>query len=159
VVVARPENYELRWTGTTGDPAGNVTIPFEPLPLSEAHKEEWRESERHQGGINIDGDGNVTMLPSDGKDPVDPPSWPDSLPPFLGGALRFDTAGHLWVRRTTPAGARPTYDVIDMDGRLVRKVILPQHSHIVGFGANHAIYVVHRNDDDVQFLQRFRGTP
>lgn len=163
VVVARPENYELRWTGIAGGPApggrGSVTLPFEQLPLSEAHKEEWRESQRHQGGINIDGDGTVTMLPSDGKDPVDPPSWPESLAPFLGDALRFDAAGHLWVRRTTPAGAPPIYDVIDRDGRLVRKVTLPMRSHIVGFGANHAIYVVHTNDDDVQFLQRFRGTP
>lgn len=159
VVVARPENYQLRWSAADGRGYESPPLPFTPLILSEAHKEEWRESQRHQGGINIDGDGTVTMLPSDGKDPVDPPSWPESLAPFLGGALRFDAAGHLWVRRTTAAGAPPIYDVIDRDGRLVRKVTLPRHSHIVGFGANHAIYVVHTNDDDVQFLQRFRGTP
>jgi hypothetical protein len=161
VVVARPENYELRWTDANGYPTANGRgyVPFEPLPLSEAHKEEWRESQRHQGGLNIDGDGIVTMLPPDGKEPDDPPSWPESLAPFLGGALRFDATGHLWVRRTTAAGAPPIYDVVDPQGQLVRKVTLPLRSHIVGFGTNDAIYVVHRNDDDVQFLQRFRGTP
>jgi hypothetical protein len=156
VVVARPENYELNWWTPAG--RGSATLPFTSLPLPEAHKEEWRAAQQGRTRTIVGEDGGATVIPGDDAALVDPP-WPESLAPFLGGALQFDRDGTLWVHRTTAVGAPPYYDVVDSTGTLVKKVTLPMGSRIIGFGTGGTIYLVHTDADAVQFLQRFRGTP
>jgi hypothetical protein len=42
--------------------------------------------------------------------------------------------GMLWVRRTTPAGAAPLFDVIDRNGALAGRIVLPARSLLLGHG-------------------------
>ena len=41
-------------------------------------------------------------------------------------------------------------------GRIVQRVVLPARTRLVGFGANGAIYLVRINEDDQEFLERYR---
>ena len=78
------------------------------------------------------------------------------MPPFLGNAVTFAPNGTLWVRRTGPAGQPPTYDLIDATGHVTQRVVLPKKSQVVGFGANNTLYVVRIDEDDLQYLDRYR---
>jgi hypothetical protein len=61
----------------------------------------------------------------------------------------------LWVQRAHAADAPPSCDVIDTTGRIVSRVVLPRHTRVVGFGVN-SVYLVRIDDDDLEYLQRFR---
>jgi hypothetical protein len=156
IAVADPDNYRILFTDPTGRRTAGPPIPFTPLEFTEAHKQEWRAQQR--GGVAIVGgdDGNVSMRPVRPGRNEPEPKWPDYLPPFLGGALKFAPDGRLWVRRSGAAGAALTYDVIDHQGRAVQRVELPKHTQLIGFGANGAIYTVRTDDDDLEYLQRYR---
>jgi hypothetical protein len=59
------------------------------------------------------------------------------------------------VQRYAPAAdTRTHYDVIDRRGVVVARVDVPNGGRIVGFGAR-SIYVVRKDADDLQYLQRF----
>lgn len=105
-----------------------------------------------------DGDkGTCSTVPQRGPDPRDPqPRWPEFMPPFLHHTLRFAPDGMLWVRRTVPAYSAPSHDVIDGSGKLVRKVERAKRTRIIGFGANGANYISRRDENDLEFLQRYR---
>ena len=105
--------------------------------------------------VMINGDnGTATSRPV--REVQDPADWPEYLPPFLDDALEFDPDGTLWVRRTGPAGAAPTYDVINAEGRVTRQVEFPPRTRLVGFGANGAVYVARSDEFDLEYLQRYR---
>jgi len=55
--------------------------------------------------------------------------------------------------RTTFGREGARYDLIGPDGALVDRVRLPEGHRVVGFGHD-AIYVVRRDADDLEFLQR-----
>jgi hypothetical protein len=154
VAVADPTTYQIRWTDPAGARSVSPPIAFTPVPFTEAHKEEWRAAQRRDVAVMVDGDnGTVTTRP---VRKVEEPPWPESLPPFLHGALRFAPDGNLWVKRTGPADMAPTYDVIDAQGRVIQKVVFPANTRLIGFGRNGAIYVVRLDDDDLEHLQRYR---
>lgn len=85
----------------------------------------------------------------------EPAEWPGHLPPFLSGGVTFASDGMLWVRRTVPADDPPAYDVIDGEGRVVHRVVLPQRARVLGFGRG-TVYLVRLDDDDLQFVERHR---
>ena len=49
----------------------------------------------------------------------------------------------------------PSYDVFDGAGTLVRQVTLRPRSRVVGFG-NGTVYLVRLDEDDLQYLERYR---
>ena len=64
--------------------------------------------------------------------------------------------GDLWVARLRAVSDEaPLYDVIDASGKVVSHVILPKKSRVVGFGKG-TVYVIRIDDDDAQYLQRFK---
>ena len=63
--------------------------------------------------------------------------------------------GTLWVERPVNAGAPALYDVLSPTGSLLYRVTLPTRSRIVGFGPS-GIYAVRLDEDDLEFLERFR---
>ncbi len=85
--------------------------------------------------------------------------WPATVPPFMRGAasVRANASGsQIWVRRTAIKDADlPVYDVFDEAGRVVVRVQMPARTQIVGFGAQF-IYAIRTDDDDLQYLQRYR---
>jgi hypothetical protein len=158
VAVAHPEPYQIEWFDSTGRRTLAPPIPITVQRFTEAHKEEWRARNRGGGLGTAVGDGQITTYRERAGRPPDP-KWPDVLPPFLrnqGRALTFAPDGNLWIRRTGPAGIPPTFDVINREGRVVEQVVLPKRTRLVAFGARGAVYVARIDDDDVQYLERYR---
>ena len=154
IVVAKPEQYQTTWTDASGARRSSPPIPYKPQQFTEAHKQEWRESQK--GFTTAEGDGGPPVVVPK-RDPRAPePRWPAVLPPFLSKSLSVAPDGNAWIRRTGPVSALPTYDVINGQGRVVYQVVLPKQSRVVGFGAGGAIYVAFKDDDDLEHLQRFR---
>jgi hypothetical protein len=86
----------------------------------------------------------------------EPTDWPDVKPAFTASAATATPNGQLWVLRTRAAKDRiPTYDVFDAAGRVVGRVALPVDTRLVGFG-NGTVYLVRSDEDDLQYLQRYR---
>jgi hypothetical protein len=73
---------------------------------------------------------------------VSPSELPDYKPVFGPNSVRSDADGRLWVRTipTKPA-AGAVYEVIDRSGKLVDRVLVPNGSVIVGFGAGGVVYM------------------
>jgi hypothetical protein len=66
------------------------------------------------------------------------------------------STGEIWVRKQLPHTERkPAYDIIRTDGELAGRVVLPERSFGLGFGRNGVVYVVRKDEDDFQYLERF----
>ena len=91
-----------------------------------------------------------------GAEMPDPTDWPEQMPPFLDNAAMVAPNGTIWVARTRQANDElPKYDVIDASGKVAMRVTLPKGSRVVGFG-NGVVYTVRVDEDDLQYLQRYR---
>lgn len=139
VAIVRHDDYRVEFVLPSGERVVGPRLPWEPVPVSEGHKLEWRVEQERRGASG---------------DEKPQTAWPERLPPFLANAASFAPDGMLWVKRTTVAGAPPRYDVIDPAGRLVRQVVLPLRSRVVGFGKA-SVYVSRYDQDDLQYLQRY----
>jgi hypothetical protein len=99
-------------------------------------------------------DGPRAMRPQ--RPNVDELEWPAQKPPFDAQGVFVTPEGELWIRTHQPAGAkRQRYDVVDAQGRLVRRVELADDRRLVGFGRG-TLYTVRRDADDLEWLERFR---
>lgn len=162
VAIVHPEPYQVEYVRPDGSRSRGPVIPYEKVRVNEAHKNQWRQSVKSSGmAIMVeDGPGGRKMQAGPVPNVPDPGDWPEYLPPFLGqGGSQFNVLfagdGMLWVRRTGAVDAAPTYDVIDRAGRVAFRVQLAKRSRVVGFG-NGTVYVVRSDEDDLQYLQRFR---
>ncbi len=131
-------------------------IAYERVRVTEEDKKQWLAELSSPTEAVIVPEGSkratraMTRSPSAGR----PVRWPTDFPPFLHDALLFAPDGQLWIRRARSVDDPPMYDVLARDGRLVERVILPQHCHVVGFGPR-SIYVVRVDDDGLQYLRRY----
>jgi hypothetical protein len=161
VAVVRHEPFSVDYISETGQRTRGQPIRYEKVKVSEGHKAEWRERQRGATMMmmtNDNGRRSATMAPNNNVQ--DPESWGgEFMPPFLNGTnnLVFSNDGYLWVARTGPAGMAPTYDIIDRGGNVVQRVVLPKRHRLLGFG-NSAIYLARLDEDDLQYLQKYRFT-
>ena len=161
VAVVRHEPFSVDYISETGQRTRGQPIRYEKVKVSEGHKAEWRERQRGATMMmmtNDNGRRSATMAPNNNVQ--DPESWGgEFMPPFLNGTnnLVFSNDGYLWVSRTGPAGMAPTYDIIDRGGNVVQRVVLPKRHRLLGFG-NSAIYLARLDEDDLQYLQKYRFT-
>jgi hypothetical protein len=86
---------------------------------------------------------------------VEPAAWPATLPPFLPNALRFAPDGTLWIERAVAADLPQSFDLIDRNGSLARRVVMPPRTRLVGFGVG-TVYTVRIDEDQLEYLQRYR---
>jgi hypothetical protein len=162
VVIARSSDYHVEWHEPDGSVTRGEPVPFSPVRIRTAEKEEWVAAQgRAGGGVGISmmvNDGVVQMGfqrgGMGGQREIDQYQWPDVMAPFYQGRINVDPAGRAWVRRHRPAGEAPLYDVFGRDGNRVNSVILPSEGTIVGFGEG-AIYVVTNDEFDLSYLTRF----
>jgi hypothetical protein len=66
---------------------------------------------------------------------------PDYRPAFRQGAARGDADGNLWIRTSSVVSGGPVYDIVNNDGRLVDRVVIPPGRVIAGFGAKGTVYM------------------
>jgi hypothetical protein len=161
--LARHTPYSVDWVGTDSRLSRGAPIPYTPVAVVEADKEEYRRARQEQGSMQIsmsDGGGDASI--SEGPAPSGPPpgmpelKWPTHKPPFLEQSVLAGPDNQLWILRTQPAGqALARYDVIDSTGAVQERVTVPAGSRIVGFGAS-SVYVARTDADGLQWLERFR---
>jgi hypothetical protein len=80
---------------------------------------------------------------------------PDYRPAFTRGSTRADADGHLWIRTTTLVKGQPVYDVVNGQGQIVDRVLLPSFRTIVGFGPG-VVYMAVQDSAGVVHLERAR---
>lgn len=161
VAVLRASDYRLDWVAPTR--SSGPANPWTRLKVSEGHKQQWRESQKNATALMITNNNGrtTTQAGSPGVGGIgipEPTDWPEYMPPFLGAGQSVLAApnGQVWVARTREARDDvPTYDVLDATGKVVQRVALPVRTRVVGFGSG-VVYAVRSDEDDLQYVQRFR---
>jgi hypothetical protein len=160
VAIARVADYHVDLFAANGARrASGPAVRFDVLPVTEADKDEYRKARmsaigmtvRVEGGVTTRGAGPVGNIPA-----MPEPEWPATKPPFGSQSVFARSNGEVWVLRSRRAGDRvPVYDVFDATGRMIGRVQLPERTRLIGFG-NGTVYVVRVDEDDLQYLQRYR---
>jgi hypothetical protein len=167
VVVARSADYHVEWLRPDGSVVSGPPVPFTPVGIGTAEKEEWLAARGRSGGgigvmLSIENGamqtsfrrGGGMRMAGQGEPSIDDYEWPETKPPFLDGRIVVDPAGHAWVQRHVPAGGDATYDVFDAGAMRVATYTLPNNRRIVGFGEG-TIYVVAFDEFDLNYLERY----
>ena len=149
VAIVRVEPYRVDMVEPNGTRRRGAPIAHERVRVTDAHKEEWREEARARIAAALPGSGREAQ-----SEFPEPATWPEVLPPFLDNAVSFAPDGLVWIRRTAPAGSPPTFDLVDREGKLARRVVLPKRAQLIAFGAG-SVYVARVDDDGLQYLQRY----
>jgi hypothetical protein len=164
IAVVRHEPYSVEFVNEAGQHTRGQPIRYDKIKVSEGHKQEWRERQRTatRMTMQVDNSGRRQATMGPGGPVQDPEEWGgEFMPPFLAGGpantVSFSNDGYLWIQRTGPAGQPPTFDVIDRAGNLAQKVVLPKKARLLGFG-NGAVYVARVDEDDLQYLTKYRFT-
>jgi hypothetical protein len=162
--LARHTPFSVDWIGADGGQTRGATIPYEPVAVVEADKEEYQRAQQERGSMRMtmqEGGGAVSI--SEGPAPSGPPpgmperKWPTHKPPFLEQSVLAGPGQQLWILRTQPAGqALAGYDVVDSTGKVMERVTVPVNSRIMGFGVS-TVYVVRTDEDGLQWLERYRA--
>jgi hypothetical protein len=159
VAVIRSPEYRVDWHGPSS--SKGAPIAYEKVKLTEKHKAQWREARRGASMITMRvGPGGSQASAGSGSGAnlsvPEPTDWPDVLPPFTNNSAFAAPNGQIWMARTREASDDiPKYDVIDASGKVVSRVALPPRTRVAGFG-NGVVYTVRTDEDDLQYLQRFR---
>ncbi len=158
VAVVRASEYRVDWYAPDGRLTGGPVVDYDPIRITKAEKEAWADQQgsrqmtmRVMGGS---GGGSRTMqAPRPDVDEID---FPEFKPPFGDNAASVTPDGTVWVRRSQRHDeSRALYDVFDAAGERVRQVRLEENRQVVGFGAG-VVYVVVTDDDDLQWLERYK---
>jgi hypothetical protein len=160
IAIVSPEPYQVTWLRGKTRAAGPV-VPLSQPKVTAADKKDWmeRQSRARPMAVWLGGPGGGRGGP---PPKIEPPKeneieWPATLPAFTGiDAVQVTPEGQVWVQRVKPASDKtPSYDVFDGTGKLVGSVTLRPKSRVAGFGKG-TVYVVRTDDDDLQYLERYR---
>jgi len=134
LALAFPDPYRIALVGRAGSPIVGAPVGYQPVPVTEGHKEAWRAEVAVLQPTLMYCRGSRESSYQLQRWPVrEPEEWSHTLPPFLLGALRCDLDGRLWVLRTGEAVAPPVYDVFDHAGRRTHQIEIPRG------GSNHGL--------------------
>ena len=159
VAVARAGEYRVDWVYPDGSSLMGEPIPYEPVKLSRADKEEWIEGlsnglrvgvevENGQRRISFGRGGGGSAPNIDGFD------WPESKPAFVARGVWMTPQGEAWVQRHVPAGEDVVFDVFDGEGVLKARVRFPSDRQISGFGRE-TVYATRTDELGLQWLERY----
>jgi hypothetical protein len=146
VAIVRVSDYRVDWVLPDGGRASGKPLAFSRVRVTDKDKAGVPNGAPAARGVPA---GTAVMA---GPATLD---WPEFKPPFPWTGVLAGSDGRVWVQRYGAAeDTRTHYDVIDRRGVVAARVDVPNGGHIVGFGAR-AIYVVRKDADDLQYLQRF----
>ena len=155
VVVGRQRAYGVNWHAPDGSITHGETVPFEPVPLTDAEKEErFRVAYLHGGASGVVVSARRTRFRESFEELIDAREWPAVLPPIGEETIRVDPEHRAWVRRYAPAGGDATYDLFGGEGRRLASVTLARDRRLAGFGAR-SVYVAAFGEMDLVRLERY----
>jgi hypothetical protein len=158
IVRVSPAPYRVVWLGDAGAASPGPVQPYTPIKVTQAEKDLYIENRKRTPPTILSiGGGGGTRISGGTNFQLPDPEFEETLPPFTGQGSVFATPdGEVWVLRTRLASDKiPTYDVFDRTGALTKKVSLNPSSRVVGFGKG-TVYVVRTDEDDLQYLQRYK---
>jgi hypothetical protein len=154
IAVVRWKPYRVEWRLPNGSTITGPEIAYTPVRVGDAEKREYLDALRARGS------GSMTTTGADGKSqtvrlPVpEPESWAEFKPPFATGGVVTAPDQTVWIQRSlTAAATDAVWDVVDRTGRVVRQVLLPKQSRVLGFGAN-SVYIARIDKDDLLYVRR-----
>lgn len=156
VAIAVFEPYHVVLHAATGQRVTGEPIRYERTPVNDSVKRAFLADRPKAVGMIVDGKTGKKTVTREPVFPIDPSTvtWAKEVPPFRGDAfVAFAPDGMLWIQRTTFGREGGRYDIVGPDGKLVDRVRLPEGHRVVGFGRA-ALYLVRRDADDLEFLQR-----
>ena len=146
IAIVRVRDYHVDWVLPDGARVSGKPIAFSPVRVTEKDKQRGPSGTSPARGVPA---GASVMS---GPATIDAPEF---KPPFPYTGVLAGSDGRVWVQRyATAEDTRTHYDAIDRRGVVAAKVDVPNGGRIVGFGQR-AIYVVRKDADDLQYLQRF----
>jgi len=163
VILVRSSDYHLEHLAPDGTVSNGPAVPFNPVRIGTAEKEEYlSELGRTGGGIQVGVEmvnGQMSMSFARGgrggsTREIDQYTWPQEKPPFYSGRIPVDPIGRAWVRRHVEAGEASTYDVFDGAGARVGTVLLEHGKRVIGFGPS-GVYVASYDEFDLNYLERY----
>ncbi len=160
VAVARVKDYHVDIIAPNRAVTRGPAVPFAPVRIGDAEKQEYRDSQKSGGNSMAlsmtNENGKVTTSAAAPPKAAEPAEWPTLKPPFTAGVVPSPT-GEIWVPRSrTAKDLAPRYDVFSKEGKLTGTVVFPPKTRVAALGNGGTIYAVRTDDDDLQYLQRFR---
>jgi len=157
VAIVRAQPYRVEWIAN-GKRTTGPEVPYTPVKIGSAEKEEWADVVAGSAMMirTVGGEGGGARALRPQRPNVDEYEWPAAKPPFERQSVYVTPEGELWVLTSQRAGAkRQRFDVMDGQGRLVRRVELADGRRLVGFGRG-TLYTVRRDADDLEWLERYQ---
>ena len=163
VAMVYPEPYHVDYVDSSGHVWRGPDIPYDRVEVSDDLKRQWLAERATAGDAYVGGeDGELHRVRRPRSSAADVSwYWPTHLPPFVYQPpqplepARFAPDGRLWIERAVGAHDLPLVDVVDAGGRLVRRIRLPAGRRVAGFGPT-SVYLVRKDDMDLQYLERYR---
>jgi hypothetical protein len=116
------------------------SAPSAPVTTTDSTAAKGRQLAQAEGTISAAGRGVSSDVPPP-LQYVLPSELPDYRPAFRQGAARGDAAGNLWIRTTKVVSGGSVYDVIDRNGALIERILVPPGRVIAGFGPGGVVYM------------------
>jgi hypothetical protein len=153
------EDYHVEWSGGGRDPVVGSPVPHANTLVGPAERRRWVEMmlSRPAGRVSFSGDSEaVSSQEVDRRlEEFGPRRFPEHLPAFSTGYAPASPQGHVWLRLDVESGPeRTVLDVIDRDGRLVRRLGVRGRARVVGFGVD-AVYLARKDSQDLEWLEKF----
>lgn len=133
VLYGYPESYELQIFNPEGKLVKKITREYDPVPVSEAEKEEWRKG--------IDQDRRLEFL--------------RYHTPFTN--FRMDDEGRIFVRtwEKSKSGDEYLFDVFDPEGKYIAKIPLYSNPYVIRKGK---LYTIEEDDEGYHIVKRYKVT-
>ena len=147
IAIVRVRDYHVDRYSRSGVRTSGPPTNFTPVPVTETEKAAWRADRLAR--VRTRGEG-LTPPPN-----LKDPEWPATMPPFVYYETFARPNGELWVLRSHRAAEARVYDVFGPASTIIARVALPPKTRLVGFG-NGTVYLVRRDVDDLEYLQRYR---
>ena len=150
IAIVRGQDYHVDWMSPDGKLTSSPKMPFDWKRITLEDKQAMIDSLKKADAARVaklpPPPPPVPGQPTFPQRPfatVDVADIPDFYPAVRQGQVRADPDGNLWILPATSTTAKDglLYDVVSRSGAIVERVQLPKGRTLVGFGANHTIFM------------------
>jgi hypothetical protein len=181
IAVVRGRDYHIDFIGADGNVTAGPRIPYDWKHLSDDAKAALADSSNAEfnremttrattpgavtsingGGGGMGSGGGAVQdrpLPPSGSLDFRPTEIPDYRAVFLEGAVRADAEGNVWIRTQRPSSdtTKSVHDVVNGEGTLIDRVLVPNDRTIAGFDRRGNVFLVGKAEGGIQWIERVR---